>query len=74
MNFKWVEKPDCFYYFVEDTGMIVGMVHKIAHSDIYVSKIVERNEETVLGRFIDGAFAKESIQSYWYKESRTLLE
>ena len=73
MIFKWKESKDCFYYYKEEDGLIVGQVHRITHSEIYITKIIKTNEELVLGRYIDLDAAKAALETHWLIESRTLI-
>jgi len=72
MELNWKESKESLYYYNEK-GLIVGHVHKIAHSEIYLGKIIQKNEETILGRFINEHSAKNAVEDYWLIESRTLL-
>ena len=70
----WKESADNVYCFRKDKGQIVGMVHKISHTDIYISKVIKQNDEYIIGRYINQECAKAALFEYWAMESRTLLE
>lgn len=74
MKFSWKISSETEYYWREEDGLIVGMCHRITHTDVWVVKIIKGNEEFVLGRYIDQTSARGAIESYWTMESRTLLE
>lgn len=74
MIYDWKESNDCLYYYKKEDGLIVGQVHKIAHSEIYITKVININEETIIGRYIDVFAAKAALETYWFIESRTLIE
>ena len=66
---------DCFYFHNLGDGRIVGQVHKIAHTKVWLSKIVNNyNDETYLGQYISSSFAKSAIEMYWDVQERTLIE
>lgn len=74
MTFKWKESSDCFYYYKEEDGLIVGQVHKITHSEVYITKVIKVNEEFIVGRYINLDHAKAALARHWEIESRTLIE
>lgn len=77
MNYEWKDNDstECSYYYNTEDGKIVGQVHKISHTKIWLSKIVlNNNEEQYLGQYISEDFAKKSIVEYWIIQERTLLE
>ncbi len=74
LTFGWKESNDCFYYYKKLDGLIVGQVHKIAHSEIYIAKVINVNEENGIGRYIDMFAAKSALETFWLIQSRTLLE
>ena len=78
MKYDWKEGRDgsgCVYYFQKETGLIVGQVHNISHTNIWVSKIYRTHtDEHYLGQYITLEFAKKSIENYIDIQSRTLLE
>lgn len=66
---------DCLYYYQVETGLIVGQVHNIAHTNVYVAKIYRSHtDEHFLGQFITQDFAKKSVEKYFDIQSRTLLD
>ena len=61
------------YYYLKDTGRIIGQVYNLAHTNIYGAKINnEFNEEQYLGQYISCDFAKKAIEYYWNIQERTL--
>lgn len=73
-NWKDAAPADCAYYYDEDNGRIMGQVHKIAHTKIWVGRIYKLdNEEKFLGQYISEDFSKRSVEEYWLIESRTLI-
>ena len=75
MTYSWKDADhDCHYYFKDDNGLIVGQVHKIAHTKIFVAVAIIINEEKYLGRNIALEFAKTAISNYWDIQGRTLLD
>lgn len=73
MELNWKEGKETSYYYNEK-GVIVGQVHKISHTEIFLGKIVIKNNEEILGRYINEQAAKLAVEEYWWFESRTLLE
>lgn len=66
---------DVFYFYNEENGRVVGQIHKIAHTKIWLSKIIFNvNEEKYLGQYIAYEFAKAATENYWLIEDRTLIE
>jgi hypothetical protein len=78
MTYEWKEGTqvsNCLYYFQKETGLIVGQVHMVTHTNIWVSKIYKSHtDEHYLGQYITLEFAKKSIENYIDVQSRTLLE
>ena len=75
VEYDWKDAGnDSVYCFRKDNGQIVGMVHKISHTDVYMSKIIKGNDEHIIGRFINQGCAKVALFEYWDIENRTLLE
>jgi hypothetical protein len=72
----WKDAENGTYYYYESlNGRIVGQVHNVAHTKIWVAKIiVKHNDENYLGTFIGCDFAKNAIQEFWTVQDRTLLE
>ena len=62
------------YYYNTENGQIVGQVHNIAHTKIYMAVAIVRNNEELLGRYIALDFAKEAVSHYWNIQKRTLLQ
>ncbi len=74
-NWKDNETVECFYYYREEDGRIVGQTNKIAHTKIWLSKIMlTSNEEKYLGQYIDLIHGKKAIEHFWMIQERTLLE
>jgi hypothetical protein len=74
LKYDWKESNDSLYYFNLDNGEIVGHAHKIAHSSVCLAKIIIKNDEDILGRYISIETAKKAVENYWLIESRTLIE
>lgn len=63
------------YYFYEGDGKIIGQVHNIAHTDIWLAKIIfNYTEEKYLGQYVTQTFARHAIENFWEIEDRTLLD
>lgn len=76
MKYSWKDtEHDCHYFFQEEDGKVVGQVHNIAHTKIWIAKIIlNHNEEKYLGQYIDCNFSKMAVENYWLIQSRTLIE
>lgn len=76
INRLWKDSEhDVHYIYNETDGRIVGQINKIAHTKIWLSKIIfNHNEEKYLGQYIGYEFAKKSIEEYWAIQDRTLIE
>lgn len=73
-KYQWKEVDDnVHYYFETSSGLVIGMVHKINYSVIYLVKIIDKNEEIVLGRYISCEHAKVALENYYFLQSQTLL-
>jgi hypothetical protein len=71
LNRAWKEAEHNTYYFYQtEDGRIIGQVHKITHTKIWVAKIDENN----LGQYIDVDFAKKALETYYLIQERTLIE
>lgn len=73
ITYDWKESSDCLYCFRQDNGQIVGLVHKISHTEVYLAKVIKQNDEYILGRYINQECAKVALFEYWAIESRTLI-
>lgn len=73
---EWKDSSnDTLYYFNTTDGKIVGQVHNVSHTKIWVAKIVHNyNEEHFLGQYISCQFAMKAIEYHYEVESRTLIE
>jgi hypothetical protein len=61
------------YYYLRDTGRIVGQVYNLAHTNIYGAKVYsESNEERYLGQYINCESAKKATEHFWNIQERTL--
>lgn len=61
------------YYYLTDTGRIVGQIYNLAHTNIYAAKVLNQsNEELYLGQYITSQFAKFAVEYYWNVQERTL--
>ena len=66
---------NCHYYYRVENGLIIGQVHNVVHTQIWLAKIIYNyNEEKYLGQYISVEFAKNAIEYYWAMEERTLIE
>lgn len=59
-----------YYYYQTKDGKIVGQVHKITHTKVWIAKI----DEQLLGQYIDCDYAKRALEEYYLIQERTLLE
>jgi len=62
------------YYYNVENGQIVGQVHNISHTKIYLAVAIVRNAEEYIGRYIALDFAKNAVSHYWNIQERTLLQ
>jgi hypothetical protein len=63
----------CSYYYLRDTGRIIGQVYNLAHTNVYGAKVYsELNEERYLGQYISFESAKKAIEYFWNIQERTL--
>jgi hypothetical protein len=63
------------YYYLKDTGRIVGQVYNLAHTNIYGAKVYsELNEEKYLGQYISCEHSKKAIEYFWNLQERTLTD
>lgn len=61
------------YFYLQDTGRIVGQTYNLAHTNIYGAKVYsELNEERFLGQYISCEFAKKAVEYFWNIQERTL--
>jgi hypothetical protein len=76
IDYDWMD-PDSFessYYYRCEDGKIVGQVHKISHTRVWMAKIIIVNQETFLGQYVSSIAAKQAVVDYWLMQERTLLE
>ena len=79
MNYEWREKAQAWYFYEKTTGKIVGRTNKIALTDISIALIYTgiytftQDDERHLGQYIDTESAKNAVEFYWDRESRTML-
>lgn len=72
---EWKDSNQAQYYFNREDGKIIGQVHVIAHTQVWLAKIIlNHNEEKYLGQYISMEFAKKSVERYWYIDERTFLQ
>jgi len=77
--YEWKNIDNKFYYYVKDTGRIVGKVHYFALQTI-VNVIVLVNtsdfvfEEKSLGLYVEMDAGRKAVENYWSIDSRTLIE
>ena len=63
------------YYYLRDTGRIIGQVYNLAHTNIYGAKVYsDLNEERYLGQYIDCNSAKVAVDTFWNIQERTLTD
>jgi hypothetical protein len=77
MTYEWKDaEHENFYYFNTTNGRIVGQVHNVAHTKIWLSKVFTQVhiEELYLGRYISCDTAKTAIENFILIEEKTLLE
>jgi hypothetical protein len=61
------------YYYLRDTGRIIGQVYNLAHTNIYGARVYsELNEEKYLGQYISCEHSKKAIEHFWNIQERTL--
>lgn len=65
---------EVYYYHHTDDGLIIGQIHKITHTKVWIAKILDANTERILGQYIGYEYAKSAVERYWEIQSRTLLE
>jgi len=76
-SFEWKDNEnDTLYYYKIENGKIVGQVHKIAHTKVWLAKIFTKihTEEIFLGQYITNEFAKKAIENFILIDERTLIE
>lgn len=61
------------YFYLCDTGRIVGQTYNLAHTNVYGAKVYsELNEERFLGQYISCECAKKAVEYFWNIQERTL--
>jgi hypothetical protein len=63
------------YYHQLNDGLVIGHVFNYAHTIIWGAKVpspLNRNEDVILGRYVEMEFAKKAIEKYWNDDNRTL--
>lgn len=66
---------DTYYLYTIEDGRIVGQVNKIAHTKIWVCKIINNyNDEKYIGLFISSDMGMKAVEKYWAVQEMTLLE
>ena len=72
---KWVENQFNHLYYNEDTGLIIGITHKLGNQNVVnIAKVYKENEEINLGQYISIEFAKKAVENYWFVQQRTFIE
>lgn len=78
---NWRSSEQMDYYYRELDGRILGSVwHYVGNHTVWASKILVEefpftdSSEKYLGKFISQEHARRSVELYWDRESRTLLE
>ena len=79
-QYEWKVTGDKYYYYETKTGKIVGLISKIALSEIYFSLAYVGQvsftitDEKHLGQYVTLEHAKEALINYWFIQSMTLIE
>jgi hypothetical protein len=63
------------YYHQVDNGLVVGHVFNYAHTIVWGAKVpspLDRNEDIILGRYVEKEFAKRAVEEYWERSDKTL--
>ena len=64
---------DVGYYYDLDNGLIVGQVHQIAHTKIWLAKVyIDYTDEKYLGQYVSHDFARGAVERFWGIRERTL--
>lgn len=73
---EWKDsEQECHYFYERSNGLIVGQVHKFAHTKIWVAKIIFGHaDEKYLGQYITCQYAMKSVERFWEIQDRTLIE
>lgn len=74
---NWKECPhDNYLYYDTEDGRIIGQLHIIAHTKIWIAKVLTAvyNNEIFLGQYISLEHAQRALEQYWNIQDRTLLE
>lgn len=76
MKRNWKDATDeCYYYYKEDDGRIIGQVNKIAFTKVFIARIIRNhNDEVFVGQFISCEFAQQAVRQYWETQDRTFIE
>ena len=78
-TYAWQERGSTYYYYVVQTGKIVGTVSKIMSNDIWIGVVntgkytFTRDDECHLGQYISLNFAKDAVMHFWDVQNRTLI-
>ena len=72
----WMDADhDIYSFYNQEDGLVVAQIHKIAHTKIWVAKIIQgHTDERYLGQYIGHDFARKAVENYWAIQERTLLE
>lgn len=66
---------DVLYYYGMEDGRIIGQVHKIMHTKVWVAKIIHNyNEEQYIGMFVSSHYGQQAVKRHWDIQDRTLVE
>lgn len=74
---KWQENEFYTHHFYDDeNGRVIGITHKLGtQNTLYIAKIYDnRNNEILLGQYINCEYSKKAVELYWNIQDRTLLE
>jgi hypothetical protein len=71
---EWKDSENrCSYQWQVKDGRIVAQVHNIAHTTIWLAKIINNyNDESYIGEYISMETAKAAVETYWNIQERTL--
>ena len=72
----WMDADhDTYYFYNQENGMVVAQIHKMAHTKIWLAKIIRgHGDEHYLGQYIGHDFARQAVENYWAIQERTLIE
>lgn len=72
---KWMEKEfGQVVYYDDADGKIIGAVYKIDNQNSIWGARICAEIEGILGQYVDSDYARKSVEYYWERQGRTLLE